>query len=178
MFPECRAVLVAPLVDSEGKWLGACADCDSPQRIVPQPGEKRRAVLMQGTKLRFVTALMRSWEALQGTSQRCAAFVLLVPGQCPALSCCSVLTQVLHGHTGAFWVNCAHTGRDAVHSVQPMLDKRAGVGTAGQRGTCTVSRAESVPELQMGTEKKHEVFDGFGSSRRVTWVRGVLVVAA
>lgn len=51
-------------------------------------------------------------------------------------------------------MNWAHTGRDAVRSVQPALDKRAGVGTAGQQGTCTVSRAVSVPELQMGTEKK------------------------
>lgn len=72
--------------------------CDSLLRIVTQPREKHRAVLMQGMKLKFVTVLMSSWEALQGTSQQCAAFVSLVPDQCPAL--CNVLIQLLHGGMG------------------------------------------------------------------------------
>lgn len=134
--------------------------CDSLQRIVTQLREKHRAVLMQGTKLKFVTVLMSSWEMLRGTSQQCAAFVSPVPS---TLQCADPAPA--WGHGDAFWVNWARAGRDAVCSVKPVLDKswRGDCGAAGDMHGVSCCVSARAPD---GHRKKPtRIIDGFGRSQ-------------
>lgn len=53
MFPKCRALLAAPLSDSEEQWVGVHANCDLLWCTIPQLGGRHWDVSVQGMKLKF-----------------------------------------------------------------------------------------------------------------------------
>lgn len=65
MFPECRALLAAPLSDSEEQWVGVDANCDLLQCPMPQLGGRYWDVSVPGMRLKFATVLVHSREMLQ-----------------------------------------------------------------------------------------------------------------